>query len=171
MHRRVYHQNAECCSENDRERLLEYMREKGYQKPRDVWFDNIREIPQLKMDPKGEWMGELRKRIYPDDAIWFIAHTQMMYIALCTPSAQDDEFVLTENTYSVHEGPNNFLINPDTNESILTAYTEFHVFAVISPKFIMVFRSFLLPLAEEDSDQDVKALEREFVSPDGNPTP
>src|ERR1700722_4029082 len=109
QHRRFYHQNAEGYSEDDREPLLTYMREKGYQKPIDVWFDNIKVMLELKMDPEGEWMEELRKRVYPDDAEMYIAHTQMMYLALCTPSAKDDEFLLTENAYNIHEGPKSLL--------------------------------------------------------------
>jgi len=156
QHRRFYHQNAEGYSEDDREPLLTYMREKGYQKPIDVWFDNIKVMLELKMDPEGEWMEELRKRVYPDDAEMYIAHTQMMYLALCTPSAKDDEFLLTENAYNIHEGPNSLLIHPDTGESIMGCYTEFHVFSVVSPKLIMVLRSFLLPIPEEDSDEEIK---------------
>jgi hypothetical protein len=154
--KRFYHQNAEGYSEDDRELLLTYMREKGYQKPIDVWFDNIKWMLELKMDPEGKWMEELTKRIYPDDAKMYIANTQMMYLALCTPSAKDDEFLLTENAYSIHEGPNSLLIHPDTGERTMGCYTEFHVFSVISPKLIMVLRSFLLPIPEEDSNERIK---------------
>lgn len=49
--KRFYHQRIEDYSANDRESLLQYMREKGYQKPADVWFDNIRAMLELKMDP------------------------------------------------------------------------------------------------------------------------
>ena len=86
----------------------------------------------------------------------YTANTQMMYLAFCTPSAKDDEFLLTENAYSIHEGPNSLLIHPDTGESIMGCYTEFHVFSVISPKLIMVLRSFLLPIPEEDSNEEIK---------------
>ena len=94
-------------------------------------------------------------RIYPDDAKWYMANTQMMYLALCTPSGQD-EFLLTENAYSVHEGPVSLLINPDSNEMTATSYTEFHIFAVISPRLMIVLRSCLLPVLEEDSDEEIK---------------
>jgi hypothetical protein len=155
-HKRFYHQNTEAYFADDKERLLKYMLEKGYQKPVDVWFDNIKAMLELKMDPERKWMEELKKRVYPDDAMMYIGHTQMMYLALCTPSAKDDEFLLTENAYSIHEGPNSVLINPDTNESTLGCYTEFHVFSVISPKLIMVLRSFLLPVLEEDSNEEIR---------------
>jgi len=154
--KRFYHQNAEGYSENDRDRLLTYMREKGYQKPIDVWFDNIKAMLELKMDPEGKWMEELRKQVYPDDAEMYIAHTQMMYLALCTPSAKDNEFLLTGNAYNIHEGPNSVLIHPDTGESTVECYTEFHVFSVISPRLIIVLRSFLLPNPEEDSSEEIK---------------
>jgi hypothetical protein len=111
---------------------------------------------ELKMDAKGSWMAALVERIYPDDAKWFIAHTQMMYLALCTPVNKDDEFLLTENAYGIHEGPVSSRIDPKSGGFIATAYTEFHKFAVISPKLIMVLRSFVLPIPEEDLDEEMK---------------
>jgi hypothetical protein len=156
MHVRFYHQNAEAYSSNDKERLLRYMDERRFKKPVDVWFDNIKGILELKMDAEGNWMDKLRERIYPDDANWCIMHMQMMYLALCTPVNEDDEFLLTENAYSIHEGPVSSRIDPNTGELAMTAYTEYHKFAVISPKLIMVLRSFLLPIPEEDMDEEIK---------------
>lgn len=155
MHKRFYDESAEDYHANDRDRLLQYMKEKGFRKPVDVWFDNIKGMLELKMDSNGRWMRELQERIYPDDAIWFIAHTQMMYLACCSTAIEDDEFLLTENAYSIHEGPNSYRIDPQTGEQTPTAYTEYHVFAVISPKLIMVLRSFLLPVPEEDNDEEI----------------
>lgn len=156
FHKRFYHSTAEGYSGVDRGRLVEYMREKGKQKPIDIWFDNITGMLELKMDPELKWMDELKKRIYPDDAMWAITHMQGMYLAFCTPSGQDDEFLLTENAYSIFEGPASFSINPDTGESTMQAYTEYHVFAAISPKLIIVLRSFLLPSPGEDSDDGIR---------------
>jgi len=154
--KRFYHQRAEDYSADDREDLLNFMHEKGFKTPMEVWFHNLKGILELEMDPKREWMKKLMNRIYPNDAQWYAAHTQMMYLALCTPSDQD-EFLLTENAYSIHEGPVSFTTDPNTNEPIATSYTEFHVFAVISPKLMMVLRSFLLPLPQEDSNQEIKS--------------
>jgi hypothetical protein len=156
MHSRYYHQNAEGYSSDDKERMLQYMQEKGFKKPVDVWFDNIKGMLELKMNLTHKWMEDLSERIYPDDAKMFISHTQMMYLALCTPENQDDEFFLTENAYGIHEGPTSCSINPETSESTLTCYTEFHKFAVISPKLMMVLRSFLLPQPEEDFSEETK---------------
>ncbi|KIW69880.1 hypothetical protein PV04_02199 [Phialophora macrospora] len=156
FHKRFYHDSAEGYNADDREALLKYMREKGFKKPIDVWFHNIKAMLELKMDPKLEWMQKLRDSAYPGDAEWFIINTEMMYLAFCTPSSHDDEFLLTENAYSVFEGPVSVEIDPDTYKTAETSYTEFHRFAVITPKLTMVLRSFLLPILEEDSDVEVR---------------
>ncbi len=163
MHKRFYYQNAEGYSANDREKLLQYMDERGFKKPVDVWFDNIKGMLELKMDVKDEWILDFPTRIYPDDARWFIMHTQMMYLALCTPANKDDEFLLTENAYGIYEGPSSVAIDPQTGETIMTPYTEFHKFAVISPKLMMVLRSFLLPVPEEDLDEEIKRFRDTMV--------
>lgn len=81
------------------------MREKEFKRPLDVWFDNLKAILDLKMDAKMEWMEKLRKRMYPLDAEWFINNTQQFNMVICTPKTADDECILTQNTYSMHEGP------------------------------------------------------------------
>ena len=156
FHRRFYHQDAEGYSANDRDEMLKYMQEKGFKKPIDVWFDNIKGMLELEMDLEYKWIGRLRDRIYPDDAMWFLANTQMNYLAFCTASNKDDEFLLTENLYNIYEGPSSYATNPDTGENTLKAYTEYHTFSIISPKLVMVLRSVILPVPEEDSDESTK---------------
>jgi hypothetical protein len=156
MHKRFCHESAEEYCADDRERLLAYMKKKGFIKPIEVWFDNIKAMLKLKMDPRGLWMEEIRKRAYPDDAEWFILHTQGMYMALCTPSTPEEEFLLTENGYGIHEGPVSAHIDPKTGNLIPTSYTEYHVFSVISPRLMIVLRSFLLPNPLEDNSNDIR---------------
>ncbi|OBT69547.1 hypothetical protein VE03_01179 [Pseudogymnoascus sp. 23342-1-I1] len=156
MHKRFYHETSEDYTADDREEMLVYMREKGFERPIDVWFDNIKAILELQMDPGGGWMKEIRKRIYPGDAEWFVHHTQSMYMALCMPSEQDDEFLLTENGYGIHEGPVSSRVDSITGESTATSYTEYHVFAAISPRLMIVLRSLLLPNPTEDNIQDIR---------------
>lgn len=45
---------------DDRERMLAYMDSKGFKKPRDVWFDNLRQFLDLEMDPEKSWMGTIK---------------------------------------------------------------------------------------------------------------
>lgn len=159
--RRFYHENAEDYTADDKEKFLQYMRDKGFQKPVDVWYDNIKAILDLKMDLEGKWMTLLVDRMYPDDAMWYISHTRSMYLALCTPSDQSDEFLLTENLFSIHEGPISDVMDTETGEKIPGPYTEFHIFAVISPKLVIVLRSLLLPIPEEDSNDKIRRQREE----------
>lgn len=156
FHKRYFHDEADAYDEDDKERMLNYMKEKGIKKPIDVWFDNIKGILDLKMDYGMEWVDKIMKRIYPDDAKWFINNTQQFYMAFCTPSATDDEFLLTQNAYSVYEGATSEICDPFSGKITPQVYTEFHVFAPISPRLIIVLRTFILPIPEEDADDSVR---------------
>ncbi|ELR09756.1 hypothetical protein VC83_01180 [Pseudogymnoascus destructans] len=156
MYKRFCPETFEDYSADDREELLKYVRGKDFEKPIDVWFDNIRAMLELEMDPGGKWMEEIRKRAYPADAEWFVHHTQNMFMALCTPSEQYDEFLLTENGYGIHEGPVSGQVDPSTGKFTATSYTEYHVFAVISPRLMIVLRSFILPNPMEDNLQGIR---------------
>ncbi|KFY79776.1 hypothetical protein V498_08900, partial [Pseudogymnoascus sp. VKM F-4517 (FW-2822)] len=58
---RFYHDNPEGYDANDRELLHDYMAEKGYERPVDVWFHNLKTIMELHMDPEGKWLLDLPK--------------------------------------------------------------------------------------------------------------
>ena len=161
FHQRFYHDNTDGYDANDRELLHDYMAEKGYKRPVDVWFDNLKTIMELHMDPEGKWMSDLPKCIFVDDAMWFITHVQCMYMAICTPSNPSDEFILTDNSYNVFEGPNYFAADEETGKVGGTANTPLHEFAPISPKLMIVLRSFVFPVPEEDAHADVKE-DRDF---------
>ncbi|RDL31810.1 Uncharacterized protein BP5553_09212 [Venustampulla echinocandica] len=151
FHRRYFHENAEDYNADDREKMLKYMKEKGIKKTIDVWFDNIKAIIDLKMDYQMGWMDKLRKRIYPDDAEWCINNIQGFYMALITPNNKEEEFLLTQNAYSIFEGASTLKLSPITGKLELSAYTEFHLFAPIAPRLLIVLRSFILPVPEQDS--------------------
>ncbi|KAL6836938.1 hypothetical protein V8C40DRAFT_228754 [Trichoderma camerunense] len=154
---RYNHETASEYDANDREKMLEYMQKKGFERPIDVWFDNIKTIIDLDMDDELNWISELPERMYPDDARWAIMHCQYFFMAICTPSNAQDEFLLTDNCYHVSEGAFQCSVSLETGESKEGAWTNFHEFAPISPKLMIVLRSFLLPSAEEDSLPGVKA--------------
>ncbi|KAL7904035.1 hypothetical protein GGI35DRAFT_464162 [Trichoderma velutinum] len=157
FYRRYNHETASGYNANDREKMLEYMQEKGFTRPIDVWFNNIKTLIELDMDDELKWISELPKRMYPDDANWAIMHCQSMFMAICTPSNAQDEYILTDNCYHVFEGPNQCMVSLETGESKEVAWTNFHEFAPITPKLMIVLRSFLLPSAEEDSLPEFKA--------------
>ncbi|CZR60705.1 uncharacterized protein PAC_10601 [Phialocephala subalpina] len=173
FHRRYCHDNSDDYDADDREKMLKYMKETGIKKPIDVWFDNIKGILDLKMDYRMEWIEKIQKRIYPDDAKWFISNVQGFYMALITPTNTDDEFLLTQNAYSIHEGASSERLNPVTRKMELSAYTEFHVFAPIAPRLLIVLRNFILPVPEEDFDDTIREHREMFykASVDGHPRP
>ena len=162
FHQRFYHENAEGYNANDRELLHDYMTEKGYTRPVDVWFDNLKTIMELDMDPEDKWMQDLPKHMFYCDAMWFITHAQWMFMAICTPSDPTDDFILTDNSYNVFEGPNCFAADEGTGKIEGTFYTPLHEFAPVSPKLMVVLRSSIIPVPEEDAHENVK-LERDFL--------
>ncbi|KAK4238550.1 hypothetical protein C8A03DRAFT_14987 [Achaetomium macrosporum] len=155
---RFFHQNPEDYRENDRELLREYMAKHGFKRPVDVWFHNIKAIIELDMDPGRSWQLDLPKRMYPDDAMWFVSHEGFYYMAICTPSDAKDEFILTDNSYNIFEGPNHFVKDANSGELGGSAYTPLHEFAPVSPKLMIILRSSVLPNALEDVDPEVKAF-------------
>ena len=135
---------------NDREDMLVYMNEKGFKTPRDVWFANIRAFLDVKLD-KEDWMNameEFQKLAYPTDARWFFMHIQAYFMAFCTPKRTDDEFLLTQNVYGVYEGPT----------CNLGPWTDYHRFAPVSSKIMIVLRSTLLPCVGVKDEDDNRQM-------------
>ncbi|KAK3935077.1 hypothetical protein QBC46DRAFT_453753 [Diplogelasinospora grovesii] len=159
FHRRFYHDSFEDYFADDRGHLLDYMRDKGFSRLTDVWFHNLETIMALEMDPEGQWIHDLPNRMYRMDAKWFVAHVQSMYMAICTPAnPTDDEFALTDNSYGVFEGPNAFVRDAKTGKVEPAGWANFHEFAPVSPKLLIVLRSFLLPAPLEDQDPKIREL-------------
>ena len=116
FHKRFVGDETEGYVEDDKEILLKYMRKKGFLRPLDVWFDSIKTILELKIDLEGKWRKSLVNSMYPEDAKGFILYTEIMYLAMCTPSSTDTEFILTENCYNIYKGLSIVLIDPITGE-------------------------------------------------------
>ncbi|KAI0474503.1 hypothetical protein F4859DRAFT_483418 [Xylaria cf. heliscus] len=160
FYRRFHHESSDKYEANDKSKLQTYMDENNFKRPIDVWFHGLKTILNLKMDTEN-WKQELLTDMYEDDAMWFIMHSEMMYMAICTPSEPDTEFILTDNSYNVFEGPNTFVKNPATGEFQDSGWTSFHEFAPLSPKLMIILRSNMLPVPEEDSYPGVRAWREE----------
>ncbi|KAI0433530.1 hypothetical protein F5Y09DRAFT_298681 [Xylaria sp. FL1042] len=156
FHQRFYHESSDQYDANDKSFLENYMEEKGFKRPVDVWFHGLKTIMDLNMNSE-DWERQLTENMYLEDAKWFFMHTEMMYMAICTPSEPEAEFILTDNSYNVFEGPNTFVQNPATGEIMDSGWTSFHEFAPLTPKLMIILRSFLLPVPEEDSYPRIKA--------------
>ncbi|KAL8871330.1 MAG: hypothetical protein Q9174_002811 [Haloplaca sp. 1 TL-2023] len=142
-----FEKSREDYDANDRETMLQYMDEKGFTHPREVWFANLRVFltTENPCDPHPDraqqsvlaWRDELMSQAYPPDAQWFWKNTQMHYTCFCTPSCELDEFLMTQNAYSVFEGPNDIV------------WTDYHLFAPITPKLMIVTRQNVLRNSSE----------------------
>ncbi|KAI0971549.1 hypothetical protein F4678DRAFT_433305 [Xylaria arbuscula] len=172
FHRRFYHDSSDQYNANDKSLLLKYMEEKGFKRPVDVWLHGLKAIMDLNMNAEN-CHKELSENMYLEDAKWFFMHTEMMYMTICTPSKANAEFILTDNSYNVFEGPNTFVQDPDTGEVTESGWINFHEFAPLTPRLMIVLRSFLLPIPEEDSNPQIKAerdAQRKMVVGDGTST-
>lgn len=150
FHRRFYHETGASYEANDKHELLAYMRERGFSRPIDVWLHNMKTIIELDMDNEQRWMSELPQRMFPMDARWAIMNMESMFMNICYPSAAASEFIVTDNSYGVHEGPTNVAVDPETGELVDMGWCNFHEFAPISPRLMIVLRSSLLPSPSED---------------------
>ena len=143
---------------DDKNLLRWYMEEHGFTDPRDVWLHNLQGILDLKMDAEGKWKMKLPEMIFPTDAQMFIHHVQSSYTAFCTPREADDEFILTDQCYNLMEGPICETNNAVTGEDLGAMYLTFHEFGPVSPKLIIVLRSFVLPEMVEDANPEIKTF-------------
>ncbi|ESA43027.1 hypothetical protein GE21DRAFT_6437 [Neurospora crassa] len=149
-------------SENDQEAFRKYMNEyPQFKTPMQVWLHNIETIINLDMGSESKWVDELFEKMSRGDAIWFAGHFQDFYMALCVPSEAKNEFILTDNSYSIYEGPSEYGPNGKSNKEECLASLELHTFAPVSPKILIVLRSALLPEPHEDRNPEIKE-NREF---------
>ncbi|KAK3352524.1 hypothetical protein B0T25DRAFT_187195 [Lasiosphaeria hispida] len=169
-HRRFDHETPAGYSENDKELFREYMADNGFERPLDVWFNNLKTIMELDMDLEGKWVRELPKRMYHEDAMGFFIHTEFSYMAICTPANANEEFILTDNSYNIFEGPNHFGKDKDTGKVEGNAYTPLHEFAPVHPKLMIILRADIFPNPIDDEQtKAARALNRRLVLDDVYP--
>ena len=138
---------------DDRVLMMKYMEVKGFEHPKTVWLANIRAFLdiQLGYDTK-RWMEEICQKAYPLDAQWFVGHLTTTFLSLCVPANSLDKFVLTQNAYSIFEGP-----------SEEAQWTDWHVFAPVSPNLTIIMRKNMLqeydvPVLENDRQNLLKSM-------------
>ncbi|CAL8574721.1 hypothetical protein XPA_000675 [Xanthoria parietina] len=152
-----FNKSKEEYDDVDREQLLQYMEEKGFKHPRDVWFANTSAFLNADIDINNDKPADtehaaallqalktkLESQAYPVDAEWFWYKIQGSFLSFCTPRAKEDEFLMTQNAYSVFEGPNDNL------------WADYHAFAPVTPRLMMVTRSNLLRRASSVGHQSI----------------
>jgi hypothetical protein len=160
---RQFHQRFDAASideysADDKITMSSYMREKGFCTPRDVWLANMHAFLDLEMEPLGNWRSKIVRVAYPDDAKLFILHTMQSYLAFCRPASPAEEFILTENAFGIFEGPAGEDINILTGEQLRGVWTEWHNFAPVSSRLLILLRSNFLPGGIREQGFKTKAL-------------
>lgn len=139
---------------NDRAQMMEYMEEKGFEKPIDVWFSNIKAFLDVKIEKDPfSWIENIKEMAFPLDGMWFWKNITMFFLTFCTPEEPDDEFLLSENSYSVFEGLNSNGV-----------WTDFHLFAPVTPKLMIVLRSTILPSGADDQNPAILKMLEETLA-------
>ncbi|KAK4222967.1 hypothetical protein QBC38DRAFT_488726 [Podospora fimiseda] len=153
FYQRFSHDSPEGYIADDRELVREYMTQKGFTRPLEVWLEAIEAIITTPIDLECKWKKELPRLMYTMDATWFIKDFENYYMSLCTPEKEKDEFILVDNSYGVFEGRNSFVRDGKTGKVEGASYTPLHMFAPISPRLIIVLRAVQLPDQLEDKDE------------------
>jgi hypothetical protein len=157
-------EDPQAYTSEDKHLLRDYMAEKGFITPRDVWLHNLRAILYLDMDAEGKWTTTLHDLMFPADTTMFIFHTQHSYIAFCTPAEKDEEFILTDQGYNLFEGPTHNTFCAKTGDYLGDTNLCFHEFGPVSPRLIIILRSSTLPEELEDKDSKVKKARQRWLS-------
>jgi len=163
FHEKYFSEDPQTYDLEDKHLLRAYMAENGMTRPRDVWLHNLHAILNLNMDAEGKWTTKLPELMFPVDAEMFIFHAQSFYMAFCTSAEKDDEFILTDKCYSIFEGPTNETFNAKTGEFLGNTYLPFHCFGPVSPRLIIVLRSFTIPEALEDMNLKTRKIRQKLL--------
>ncbi|KAK2592798.1 hypothetical protein QQS21_009502 [Conoideocrella luteorostrata] len=150
FYERYNHETIATYSADDKEDLTAYMKEKGFSRPVEVWLDNLDQFIELQMDNELKWVSELQNRTYGPDGLWAVMHCQMMHMSICTPSNSHEQFLISDNCYHVAEGPHQIEMDLVSGQPQRGAWLNLHEFAPISPRLLIVLRSFLFSSPEED---------------------
>jgi hypothetical protein len=143
FYKRYNHQSREEYIDNDKAKMMAYMQMQGFTRPMDVWYDNILKILNTEAQNETQYVLRVRKSMHPPDADWVALDMVTKYPVLCVPLQEDEEFVLSEHSFCLHEGP---------SDGENGAWTDFHVFCIVAPRLAIMLRLDLLPERLEDSD-------------------
>lgn len=139
---------------NDRALMMEFMDREHLHEPIEVWFRNIRAILEADINDYPNFFESASKladkyHAYEQDMRWYLKNMQMHYLVFVRPEHPGQEFILTENAFSVFEGP-------VSGES----WTDFHLLSPVSPKLCILSRSNLLGTGYDEDTEQLNAMRR-----------
>lgn len=152
FHKRYNHETCEEYNDNDKAEMMAYMQMRGFTRPINVWYDNIFSILHTDAQNETQYVSRLRKSMYPEDVDFVELDMVKKYPVLCVPLQEGDEFVLSEYSFCLHEGP---------SDDMKVAWADFHVFCIIAPRLAIMLRFNLLPERLEDSNDKVSSRNKQ----------
>ncbi|KAF5594738.1 hypothetical protein FPCIR_4752 [Fusarium pseudocircinatum] len=135
---------------NDRDLLKEFMDQHGIQRPLDVWLQALSSIIDLDMRVTANWQQTLKSTVYYGLFCHFVEHVTESWMSFCNPSSEDQEFILSDTGSHVYEGPTVDFQDKTTGD-FLRLGPRFHFFAPISPRLMIVLRSWDGQLRQTDT--------------------
>ncbi|KAG4261269.1 hypothetical protein FPRO03_11820 [Fusarium proliferatum] len=142
---------------NDRDLLEEFMDRHGIQRPLDVWLGALSAIIDLDMSVTANWQQTLKSTVYYGLFLHFVENITEFWMSFCTPSSEDQGFILSDTGSHVYEGPTVDFQDKAIGEFLCLA-PRFHLFAPISPRLMIVLRCQHLPEPHEDNNPEIKAM-------------
>ncbi|SCV49950.1 uncharacterized protein FFB14_11193 [Fusarium fujikuroi] len=109
------------------------------------------------MSVTANWQQTLKSTVYYGLFRHFVENITEFWMSFCTPSSEDQEFILSDTGSHVYEGPTVDFQDKATGEFLCLA-PRFHLFAPISPRLMIVLRSQHLPEPHEDNNPEIKAM-------------
>lgn len=176
-----YNHILEDYQHTDRDRVLKFMRERGFTKPIEVWLHTLKTILDTPIDPKDEWEHTISEKCFVLDGEWFIQNMNDFFLAFVQPKNPESEFILTDSAFGIHEGPTEtILTTKDSTNGMTTEWTEsspgvpkpicyfkeFHKMAPFSPKLLLVLRSHLI--MDEGRKERLRELADILPGPDSH---
>jgi hypothetical protein len=134
----MHNKSIEDYNESDKERVVAFMREKGFRNPKQLWAHHLRVIMETTVDPSGTWKDTVRKEMMFDNAEHYISHFADFFLTIVQPDSDTDEFIITENCFGIFEGRVEF----DTPYG--QQHFIYHVLAPISTRLALVLRRTIL---------------------------
>lgn len=133
---------------------MEFMDREKLHEPMDVWFRNIRAILEADINKYPKFFESASRlaskyHAYEPDMWWYLKNMQMHYLVFVRPETPDQEFVLTENAFSVFEGP-------VSGQS----WTDFHLLSPVSPKLFILSRSVLCGTGYDENKEQLDTMRR-----------
>ncbi|RPA87231.1 hypothetical protein BJ508DRAFT_410762 [Ascobolus immersus RN42] len=123
----------------DKATISEYIKKRGFRSPSEVWLESLRMILEAEDSADGVGYDLLKGKMYDGDYDLFRYALDYFHVCLCEPEDPADEFIITDNGFSISEG--HYILNNPWDHSTYKSYADYHRVATISPRLAIVLRS------------------------------